>query len=184
MAQFFDQISDKHRAFIEGQKMFFVATAPAGAEGHVNVSPKGMDTFRVLGPNRVAYLDITGSGNETAAHLRDNGRITILFCAFEGAPLILRLFGRGRVLTRRDDGWAEALARFPKREAPRQVMEVAVSKVQTACGFGVPLFTYEGDRETLDAWAARKGPDGIRDYWRDKNQTSLDGLPTGLPVED
>lgn len=184
MAQFFDAISDRHRAFIEAQKMFFVATAPLAAEGHVNVSPKGMDTFRVLGPNRVGYLDVTGSGNETAAHLRENGRVTVMFCAVEGAPLILRLFGIGRVITRADADWADALARFPRREAPRQVMEIDVTLVQTACGFGVPLFDYVGDRDALDKWAAKKGEAGIRAYWKDKNLTSLDGLPSGLPVDE
>lgn len=182
MAQFFDQISDKHRAFIEAQKMFFVATAPTDPEGHVNVSPKGMDTFRVLDPGRVTYLDVTGSGNETAAHLRENGRITVMFCAVAGAPLILRLFGRGRIITQADAAWEETLARFPRRDGPRQVMEIDVTLVQTACGFGVPLFDYVGDRDTLDAWASKKGPEGLRAYWREKNLTSLDGLPTGLPV--
>jgi len=184
VAQFFDAISDRHRAFIEAQKMFFVATAPLAAEGHVNVSPKGMDTFRVLGPNRVGYLDVTGSGNETAAHLRENGRVTVMFCAVEGAPLILRLFGTGRVITRADADWADALARFTRREAPRQVMEIDVTLVQTTCGFGVPLFDYVGDRDALDKWAAKRGEAGIRAYWKDKNLTSLDGLPSGLPVDE
>ncbi len=184
MAKFFDAISDRHRAFIEAQKMFFIATAPLAADGHVNLSPKGLDTFRVLGPNLVSYLDITGSGNETAAHLRENGRVTVMFCALEGAPMILRLFGTGRVLTRADDGWTDALTRFPRRESPRQIMEIDVELVQTACGFSVPQFAYRGDRDTLETWAAKKGAAGIRDYWRDKNVASLDGLPTGLPVDD
>ncbi|MGC2856876.1 pyridoxamine 5'-phosphate oxidase family protein [Novispirillum sp. DQ9] len=184
MAQFFDDISPERVSFITAQKMFFVATAPAPDRGRVNLSPKGMDTFRVLGPRRVAYLDVTGSANETAAHLRDNGRITIMFCAFEGKALILRLYGTGRVITRADADWAEMLALFPPRESPRQVIDIAVGAVQTSCGEGVPLFDYAGDRTALEDWARSKGPDGIVEYWRTKNLASIDGLPTGLPVPE
>lgn len=184
MAQFFDDISPERASFIAAQKMFFVATAPAPDKGRVNVSPKGMDTFRVLGPNRVAYLDVTGSANETAAHLRDNGRITLMFCAFEGKPLILRLYGTGQVVTAADAAWPDMLALFPPRESPRQVFDIAVTAVQTSCGEGVPLYDYRGDRGGLDDWARAKGPKGMADYWRAKNLTSIDGLPTGLPVPE
>lgn len=184
MAQFFDDISPERASFIAAQKMFFVATAPAPDKGRVNVSPKGMDTFRVLGPNRVAYLDVTGSANETAAHLRDNGRITLMFCAFEGKALILRLYGTGRVITRTDAEWPEMLALFPPRESPRQVIDVTVGAVQTSCGEGVPLYDHVGDRTALDDWARSKGPKGMADYMRTKNLVSIDGLPTGLPVPE
>lgn len=184
MARFFDSIAPEHDAFIAAQKVFFVATAPAPDKGRVNLSPKGMDSFRVLGPNRVAYLDVTGSANETAAHLRDNGRITVMFCAFEGAALILRLYGRGRVITRADAEWPEMVGLFPPRESPRQVIDITVDAVQTSCGEGVPLYGYQSDRTALEDWARAKGPQGIADYWREKNQVSIDGLPTGLPVPE
>ncbi len=183
MARFHDSITDPLAAFIAAQKMYFVATAPAPDRGRVNLSPKGMDSFRVLGPNRVAYLDVTGSGNETAAHLRDNGRITVMFCAFEGDPGILRLYGQGRVIARTDPEWDDMAALFPPREAPRQIIDIAVEAVQTSCGEAVPLMDYVGDRTLLEEWARDKGPQGIADYWRENNQTSIDGLPTGLPID-
>lgn len=174
MATFFDEITDQQRARIEEQHMFFVATAPG--KGRVNVSPKGMDSFRILDANTVAYLDLTGSGNETSAHLRDNGRITIMFCAFEGKPLIMRLFGQGRVVTEADAEWADLAPRFPDLPGTRQIMVIDVQQTQNSCGTGVPLYDYQGDRSALvDHWQ-ELGPDGVRQYWADRNAHSIDGL--------
>lgn len=182
MAKFFPAIDDDHAAFIKAQPMFFVATAPD--EGRINLSPKGLEgCFAILGPNRVAFLNITGSGNETAAHLRQNGRITLMFCAFAGNPKILRLYGRGRAVHPRDAEWAELQGLFADHPAKRQVIVVEVDSVNTSCGFGVPLMDYVGQRPTLPDWANRKGEDGIRQYWRDRNAVSFDGLETGLLEE-
>lgn len=182
MAQFFEQISDRHRAFIEAQKIFFVATGTGG--GRINLSPKGMDALRVLAPNRVAWLNLTGSGNESAAHVRIEPRMTIMLCAFDGAPMILRLFGRARAIHRDDDDWSGMAAHFPPQPGARQIFDVAIDSVQTSCGFGVPLFDYAGDRDTLRAWAEQKGEDGIRRYWAEKNVRSIDGLATGIVATD
>lgn len=179
MAKFYDSISDDHVRFITEQKMFFVATAPH--EGRINMSPKGLDgSFAILGPNRVAFLNLTGSGNETSAHLLQNGRITLMFCAFSGQPKILRLYGRGRAVHARDPEWAELDARFGDYPAKRQIVVVEVESVNSSCGFGVPLMDYVGQRSMLPEWAERKGEDGIRKYQRDRNAESFDGLPTGL----
>jgi hypothetical protein len=178
MAQQFSSIEDRHREFIAKQHIFFVATA--APEGRVNLSPKGMNAFRVLGPNDVAYLDVTGSGSETAAHLRADGRLTIMFCAFEGPPNILRLHGRGLSLPRGTADYAAMLPHFEELPGARQVIRLAVDLVQTSCGMGVPLFAYKGDRDALNNWAKRLGREGLRKYWRQKNQRSIDGLPTGF----
>lgn len=175
-------ISPEHQAFIERQSVFFVASAPLSAGGHVNLSPKGLDGLRVLDANTIMYLDLTGSGNETAAHLAENGRLTIMFCAFEGNPKILRLYCRGRVVTRGMPEWAEALARFPEVPGIRQVVIGMVDSVQTSCGFGVPLFTFDGQRDQLTRWADQKGPSALIDYRRARNTVSLDGLLA--PVTD
>jgi hypothetical protein len=172
-----DRITPELTAFLESQPMFFVATAPLGPDGHVNVSPKGLDTFRVVGSNAVMYLDLTGSGNETAAHVAENGRLTLMFCSFEGTPQIVRLFCRGRVLTRSSDEWEAALARFPAHAGVRQVVAGEVEFVQTSCGFGVPEMSLVAERDKLGRWAASKGDDGLVEYRRTKNSTSLDGLP-------
>jgi hypothetical protein len=177
MGQVHDTITPDLRAFIEAQRLFFVATAPSEA-GHVNLSPKGMDTFRVLSPNRVAYLDLTGSGNETAAHLVQNGRITFMFCAFEGKPQILRVYGRGRVVRPGEGEWSDLSNHFPLLPGSRQVVVADVTRVQTSCGFGVPLMTFSGQRDALDRWARAKGEEGLRAYREQKNRTSIDGLPT------
>lgn len=177
MATVLPEITDHIRKFIDGQSVFFVASAPLSAEGHVNLSPKGLDTFRVLGPDRVAYLDLTGSGNETAAHLGENGRITLMFCAFDGRPMILRLFGRGRAVLPGDSDYAELLEAFEKIPGVRQIIAVDVHRVQTSCGFGVPLMGAPEDRDQLVAWAERKGPEGLSEYRRTKNTTSIDGIP-------
>jgi hypothetical protein len=179
MAKFFERIDEKTRRFIGEQKMFFTASAPLGG-GRVNLSPKGIDTFRVLDERTVCYLDLTGSGNETAAHLAENGRLTVMFCSFSGAPLILRLYGRGEVVRPGAEKWDEFSALFEDFPGTRQIVVLKVESLQTSCGFGVPLYEFKEDRRQLLEWAERKGEDGVRDYWRDKNQTSIDGLPTGI----
>lgn len=178
MGSQFTEIDDKLREFIAEQKMFFVGTATA--EGRVNVSPKGMDTLRVLGPNRVVWLNLTGSGNETAAHLNQVNRITVMFCAFEGRPLILRLYGTAKVIHPRDEAWDELLGLFNSTEGARQLVDIEVDLVQSSCGFGVPLYDFTGHRDTLTRWAEQKGPEGVHQYWEEKNQESLDGDPTGI----
>jgi len=178
MGQQFDAIDDRRRAFIEAQHLYFVATA--AAEGRVNVSPKGLDTLRILGPNRVAWLNLTGSGNETAAHLRENPRMTLMFCSFDREPLILRLYGTARMVQPGDADWPEWYGHFEPQLGARQVYDVAIDLVQTSCGYAVPYMTFDSDRPMLDDWAAKKGPDGIHDYWQQKNVVSIDGMPTGL----
>ncbi len=182
MAKFFDQIDDSLQQFIEAQHMFFVASAPLSAEGHVNLSPKGRDSLRVLSPNRVAYLDLIGSGNETSAHLHENGRITLMFCAFEGAPRIVRLFGTGRTVLPADPEWAELSARFPTYINMRQIIVADIDMAQTSCGYGVPFMDYVGERDTMDRWAEAKGADGLIQYQCEKNAHSIDGLATPLGI--
>lgn len=181
MSKMFSRIEPALQEFIERQRIFF--TGSATADSRVNVSPKGSDCFRVLSPNAVAYLDLTGSGNEAAAHLRADGRLTIMFCAFEGPPMILRLYGRGRSLPESGDEYRELLASaFGGEEPPgaRQIVLLDVEAVQTSCGYSVPLYEFKEDREILKDWALRKGKDGVREYWREKNVASIDGLPTGM----
>jgi hypothetical protein len=180
MAKFFDEINDKHREFIEAQKMFFTASAPLDASGHVNLSPKGMDSFRVLSPVRVAYMDINGSGNETSAHMLENGRITIMFCAFDGAPNILRLYGKGYTVLPGSAEWDELSPLFHLPLASRQIIVAEVHKVQTSCGFGVPYYEYTGERDQAVKWAESKGQEGIEKYQAEKNRISMDGLPTAM----
>ena len=180
MAKFFDSIFEQHKTFIEKQKMFFVSSAPLSTEGHVNLSPKGIDSFRVLSPSRVAYMDIIGSGNETSAHILENGRITIMFCAFEGPPNILRLYGTGHTVLPGDAEWNELSLLFKLQLATRQIIVADVHKVQTSCGFSVPLYEYMGERDHAQKWAENKGFDGLELYKIEKNRISLDGLPTSL----
>ena len=181
MAKFFDSIQPTHRTFIEHQKMFFVASAPLEARSHVNCSPKGGDVFRILGDNKVAYLDYTGSGNETSAHLLQNGRITFMFCAFDGPPNILRLYGHGYTVLPTDPEWADLEALFAEQHpATRQIIVADIYKVQTSCGFSVPLYDYTGERDHAYKWAANKGPDGLVQYREEKNRVSLDNLPTSI----
>jgi len=184
MAKQFPRIEPAHREFLLRQKVFF--TASAAADGRVNLSPKGLDALRVLGPDAVCYLDRTGSGNETAAHLRATGRLTIMTCAFEGPPLILRLYGQGRILKRGGAEYAALLeGAFGGEESPgaRHIVHLTIDLVQTSCGFGVPIFDYVEERPTLTRWAEAKGEDGLDAYRREKNTSSIDGLPTGL-LED
>jgi len=178
MGKQFRQITPHLQSFIEEQKLFFVGTA--APEGRVNVSPKGMDTFRVLGPNRVVWLNLTGSGNETAAHLLESSRMTIMFCAFDGAPNILRLYGSAHALHPPDAAWPELISRFPSLPGARQLFDMEVDLVQTSCGFGVPLMDYQGDRRELTVWAEKQGDEGLKDYRARKNRLSLDGKPTGM----
>ena len=180
MGRVLDAIDDDLAAWMEAQPIYFVATAPSGAEGHVNLSPKGYDTLRVLDGRTVAYLDLTGSGVETIAHLGQNGRITLMLCAFEGAPRIVRCHGRGTVVLPGEDGFDELVGRFPGLPGVRSVIRVDVERLSSSCGFGVPLMELVGPRDTLVAWAGRKGADGIAEYWADRNATSIDGLP-GVP---
>jgi hypothetical protein len=163
--------------WISEQRVFFVATAPLDASGHVNLSPKGGDTLRVLGPMEVAYLDYTGSGAETAAHLRENGRIVIMFCAFEGSPRIMRLHGEGTVITPDNALFTDLARRFPVNPGTRSVVQVSVRRVSTSCGYAVPLMNFVSHRDALDKWVNAKGPDKLKDYRTQKNQSSVDGLP-------
>ncbi len=181
MARFYPALEDRHRAFIAAQHVFF--TASGTADSRLNLSPKGMDSLRVLSDTRVAWLDLTGSGNETAAHLRHDGRLTLMWCSFDTDPLILRLYGRGRTVRRQDAAWAELRGHFPQLPGERQIIVLDVESVQTSCGYGVPRYTYAGERDTLARWAEKKGAAGLVDYWREKNQVSIDGLPSGL-LED
>lgn len=178
MGKMFSALDDRLTAFIAAQKIFFTATAPT--EGRVNLSPKGIDTFRCLDHHTVAYLDLTGSGNEAAAHLIENGRMTIMFCAFDGAPLILRLYGRGRVVRPRDAEWTGLLTHFTPLPGQRQIVVLRIENVQTSCGHAVPCFDYAGERRLLLDWSEKKGEAGLEEYWREKNQVSIDGLPTEL----
>lgn len=180
MASFFPSLSDEHKAFIAEQHIYFVATAPLSDEGHINLSPKGTDTLCVLSDREVAYLDLTGSGNETAAHVRENGRLTLMCCSFGPKPLILRLYGQGRVVAPGTDEWDRLYPLFPPDPGARQITVLEIEMGQTSCGFAVPLYTFEGHRPTLTAWAERKGPEGIKAYWHEKNRVSIDGLPTGI----
>ncbi len=179
----YDEIPSELVDFIERQSVFFVASAPSGAEGHVNVSPKGLTPLRVLSPSHVAYLDLTGSGNETSAHLAQNGRVTLMLCSFEKAPLILRLYGMGRTVLEGNSEWPQLRAAFPDLPGTRQIILVNVARVQTSCGHGVPEFSPPSPRDIMIKWAAKKGPEEIRAYWREKNVASLDGLPTPLGLK-
>jgi hypothetical protein len=170
-------IDDVARKFIEAQHLFFVASAPLDAAGHVNLSPKGLDTFRILGPTTVAYIDFNGSGVETIAHLKENGRIVLMFCAFQGPPNIFRLYGHGRVVEPHEAEFATLAEPFPDHENARSIIVVELTRVTDSCGYGVPLFKYEGEREQLQAWARHRGPEGLKAYRQEKNRQSVDGLP-------
>jgi hypothetical protein len=177
MGKVFDGIDEKLAAWIAAQRMFFVGTAPRGDDGHVNLSPKGLDSFAILGPRSVAYLDLVGSGAETLAHLRENGRITFMFCAFEGLPRIVRLYGRGEALEPGDAGWDALAAHFPAHASTRSIIRAELSRIADSCGYGVPLYQYKSERSQLGEWAERKGPEGLRAYQLERNRESLDGLP-------
>lgn len=178
MGKRLNKLTPRLISFIEKQPLFFVATAMQ--DGRINLSPKGLDSFRVLSDSRIIWLNLTGSGNETATHLKYNDRMTIMFCAFEGAPMILRLYGTAAVCHARDESWGELIQHFPDTVGSRQIIVMDLDLVQTSCGFGVPLMKYNGERDQLGPWAEEKGEEGLRAYWKEKNETSLDGHPTGI----
>jgi len=178
MAKFYDCLTTELQTFIEAQHIFFVATSPRN--GRINLSPKGMDALRIINQSEIAYLDLTGSGNETAAHLLENGRITIMLCSFTDKPLILRLYGQGVSIRAKDAQWQEYLSLFPAIAGTRQIVRVNVESVQTSCGFAVPFYEFQGDRSTLKEWAETKGEEGVHEYRQNKNRQSIDGLPTGI----
>ncbi|MCW8955808.1 MAG: pyridoxamine 5'-phosphate oxidase family protein [Gammaproteobacteria bacterium] len=178
MAQRFTEISDKLKQFIEDQKIFFVGTATA--DSRVNISPKGMDSLRIIDKNRVVWLNVTGSGNETSAHVQQDPRMTIMFAAFEGKPMILRVYGKARVVHKNDAEWKELFPLFDPLPGVRQIFDLSVELVQTSCGMAVPLYDFVAERDQLNNWADKKGEIGIKEYWQEKNQLSLDGKPTNI----
>ena len=178
MAKQFDSFEDHTRKFAEKQHMFFVGSADV--DGRVNVSPKGSDAMRILGPNRLIWRNLTGSGNETAAHLRGVNRLTVMWCGFETQPLILRAYGSAKTIHRDDAEWAELDAHFTPHVGARQIYDMSVEMVQTSCGYAVPYFDFKGQRDTLDKWSETKGPEGIHDYWEEKNLQTIDKKDTGM----
>lgn len=176
MGKLYDHISSDLQQWIEHQKIFFVATAPLSGEGHINCSPKGLDSFRVINGTTVVYQDLTGSGVETIAHLQENGRIVVMFCAFDGPPKIVRLHGTGEVITPDDDDFANLSALFPDRLGVRAYIRVDISRISDSCGYSIPLYEFKKDRDVLDKWAANKGVDGLIEYRALKNKESIDGL--------
>lgn len=183
MGKEMEQITDDHKSFIQKQHLFFVTTAPLDKEGHINLSPKGFDCFRVLSPTKVGYLDIVGSGNETSAHLLENGRITFMFCAFNGPPKILRLYGKGITVLPGDDEWNELSKQFTILPGTRQIIVADIFKVKSSCGFGIPLYDYKDERDLAFKWAENKGEDGLEEYKKEKNKLSMDGLPAPIAAK-
>lgn len=178
MAEKFAALSPELIRFIEAQHMFFVGTA--AADSRVNISPKGMESLKVLSPTRVVWLNVTGSGNESAAHTAQNPRMTLMLCSFEAKPMILRLYGQARAVHQQDKDWDELYSHFTPLPGARQIFDVTLDLVQTSCGYAVPFYDFAGDRDTLKTWAENKGEKGLAEYWLEKNQTSLDGLPTHI----
>lgn len=178
MSTLFDALQETHQAFVAEQPIFFVATAAPGAR--INLSPKGQDSLRVLAPDRLIWLNLTGSGNETAGHLKQDERMTVMWCSFGVRPLILRAYGLARAVHRNDADWSELAGQFPDDYAARQIYDMSVSSVQTSCGYAVPRMDLVQHRDTLAKWSDDRGPDGVRKYWRDKNATTIDGIPTGI----
>lgn len=177
MGKLFDAIDERNREFIRGQRIFFVGTAPLAAQGHVNLSPKGLESFAILGPREVAYVDFVGSGIETASHLRENGRIVFMFCAFGGPPRILRLHGRGEVVEPGDAAWDALASRMPPQRDVRAIVRAELTRISDSCGYGVPLYRYEDERTQLAEWCARKGPQGLHEYVAEHGARGIDGLP-------
>lgn len=184
MGKLHDSIKPAHADFIQQQHIFFVSTAPLSADGRVNLSPKGLNCFQVLSENKVGYMDLISSGNETSAHTLENGRITIMFCSFEGAPNILRLYGKGFTVLPGTEEWDEYASHFTIYPSTRQLIIVEVDLVQTSCGFGVPLYQYQGERDIHFEWAEKKGADGLHEYVQKNNLKSLDDLPTPLGLQE
>lgn len=183
MGKFHNAIKEAHKEFIEKQHIFFVSTAPLSGDGRVNLSPKGLDCFRVLSDNKVGYMDLISSGNETSAHTLENGRITFMLTSFEGAPNILRLYGKGFAVLPGSQAWDEYSPHFTIYPSTRQLIIADIDLIQTSCGFGVPLFNYVGERDIHFEWAEKKGKDGLYDYVQQNNLKSLDGLATDLGVQ-
>jgi Pyridoxamine 5'-phosphate oxidase len=183
MGKIYLTIDDSMREFMMAQPIFFVGSAPLDPRGHLNVSPKGLDTLRILGPTTAAYIDLTGSGIETVSHLRENGRIVLMFCAFQGPPKILRLHGKGRVIEPHEEEFAALAADFPNYQGARAIIVIELSRIADSCGFGVPLLKTEAGRTQLTAWSSNQGPDGLKRYRSEKNQRSIDGLP-GLKISN
>lgn len=182
MGQKFTELFERHIEFINEQKIFFVGTATA--DSRVNISPKGMDSFRVLDNSRVVWLNVTGSGNETSAHVQQDPRMTIMFCAFDGKPLILRLYGSAKVIHKGDAEWNDLFSLFKPLPGARQIFDIAIDLVQTSCGMAVPYYAFTGERELLSDWAERKGEEGLKNYWEEKNQMSIDGIPTHIVAKN
>ena len=178
MGKVYQELDDKLIGWIHRQHIFFVGTA--GRDGRINVSPKGLDSLRVLGPNRIIWLNLTGSGNETAAHLLDSNRMTLMLCSFDRKPLILRMYGTASEIQPDQPEWTDLIAHFPDLPGVHQIFDVAVDSLQTSCGYAVPQMTLDSDRDLLCTWANKKGEDGIAAYHQAKNLVSIDGLPTGL----
>jgi Pyridoxamine 5'-phosphate oxidase len=176
MSKTFDSLDEALARFIRKQHMFFVATAPNSGDAHINLSPKGLDSFRILDPQTVAYLDLTGSGVETVAHLRENQRITLLFCAFEGPPKILRLYGQGEVLEPGDSRFEQLKPQFPDLVGARSIIVVTLTRIADSCGYAIPLYEYAGERTQLIEWGQRQGPKGLVKYRSGHNRVSIDGL--------
>lgn len=183
MGKFSDSIEPSHKAFAEKQHIFFVSTAPLSGDGRINLSPKGLDCFRILSDNRVAYMDLIGSGNETSAHTLENGRITFMFCSFDDTPKILRFYGKGHAVLPGTEGWEILAPYFTIYPSTRQFIVADIDLVQTSCGFGIPLFEYVGERTIHFDWAEKKGEEGLAQYTQQKNSVGLDGLPTDLGLK-
>ena len=183
MGKEYTEFTEQIQRWMDRQKMFFVATAPQSGDGHINCSPKGLDSLRVLGPSELGYVDTGGSGIETVAHLRENGRIVIMMCAFEGPPKIFRIYGKGTVLEPHDEMFAETLAKFPQQPAARNIIVINVERIMDSCGYGVPLFEYQKDRDSLSNYFAKQSDDDILAFRAQRNSVSIDGLP-GLELND
>ncbi|NRD80059.1 pyridoxamine 5'-phosphate oxidase family protein [Bacillus sp. BRMEA1] len=184
MGTFYSSLLPAHEEFIKKQRIFFVSSAPLSDDAHVNISPKGHDVLRIFSPTEIAYLDLTGSGNETSAHLQENGRITIMFLAFEGPPLILRLYGKGKVILPSSPEWNDTIKHFDILPGARQVIYAKIDTVKTSCGFSVPFYSYNGERDTLQKWAAYKTEQELEEYRKKKNSISMDGIVTPLGKEE
>ncbi|MFT7538704.1 MAG: hypothetical protein ACI9F2_000855 [Lysobacterales bacterium] len=178
MAKFYEALDDKLIKFIKAQKIFFVATA--AQETRINLSPKGMDSFHIINNKTLSFLNLTGSGNETAAHLIKDGRITVMMCSFDTAPLIFRIYGKGESIYPHDERWDKESSYFPEYAGTRQIIKIAIESIQTSCGYSIPFYEYKGERDTLVKWSEKKGPEGVKNYWEDNNVTSIDGLPTEI----
>jgi hypothetical protein len=174
----FDSLEDQHLSFIAKQQMFFVATA--ALDGRINMAPKDAPSLKVLGPNRIVWVNLTGAENETGAHLAESSRMTLLWCSFDQKPMILRVYGHAQLIHPRDDAWTELITNFPQRSGSRQILDVSIDFVLKSCGFGVPLYEFVEYRDILRRWEEQKGEDGVRQHWAEYNQTSIDGKPTGL----